>query len=117
MQRGLKTLGLVLVLLLAVPVAGCSLRSGDVKSGSDRSLAAVEIALTNAEMLALKYTSLPRCAPEVPQPCSDAEIVARIKEADAKAYALVVAARQDSAKLPDALRAVNEMSAMLKMGD
>jgi hypothetical protein len=72
------------------------------------SVAAAQIALTNAERLALVYTSMPRCH-VAPPPCSDQATVQRIKDYDNKAYDLVKAARENEALIGVAMVAIDTL--------
>lgn len=80
-------------------------------------VAAVEIALTNAEKLALHYTALPRCGASAPPLCSDPATVQRIKDADNTAYNAVVKARSDEALIGVAFAAVSTFSALIPQGN
>lgn len=71
-------------------------------------VAAAQIALTNAERVALIYTSLPRC-PVAPPPCSDPATVQTIKDYDNKAYDLVKAARNNEALIGTAMVAIDTL--------
>lgn len=99
-------------LLCGTALAGC--QPGGVSSTPvvGNSVAAAEIALTNAERLALKYTSLPRC-PAATVICSDPATVQRIKEYDNKAYAAVVSARSNEALIGLALSAIDAFGGVI----
>lgn len=76
------------------------------------SVAAAQIALTNAERVALLYTTLPRC-PVNPPPCSDPATVQTIKDYDNKAYDLVKAARNNEALIGVAMAAIETFSSII----
>lgn len=78
-----------------------------------KSVAAAEIALTNAERLALIYTTLPRCGPVSPPLCSDPGIVQTIKDYDNRAYAAVMAARSNEALIAVALSAIDAFGGVI----
>jgi hypothetical protein len=78
--------------LLAIAVGPVAL----VGCGSDpkADLAATEVALTEAEAIALRYVTQPTCNGYNAPLCSDPATVAAIKEADNRAYAAVKLARR-----------------------
>lgn len=73
-----------------------------------KSVAAAQIALTNLERVALRYTSLPRCTVPVTVPvCSDPATVEQIKHYDNVAFDAVMRARRNGALLDMAVGAIN----------
>lgn len=79
-----------------------------------KSVAAAQIALTNLERLALRYTSLPRCgSPGATPVCSDPATVQRIKDYDNVAFDAVMRARRNSALLDFAVGAINALQAVI----
>jgi hypothetical protein len=100
---------LILAAALCGSLAACSTAPTTTVSNS---VAAAQIALTNAERVALLYTSLPRC-PVNPPPCSDPATVQRIKDYDNKAYDLVKAARNNEALIGVAMAAIETFSSVI----
>jgi hypothetical protein len=90
---------LVLAYALTMSLMACS-NTGSPSADT----AALEAGLTAAEGVATAYVQLPLCTGSNGPLCSDATIVAQIKNADAKAYALVKAA-ENAAGDPSALSA------------
>lgn len=78
-----------------------------------KTVAAAQIALTELERLALRYTSLPECKPGGPRACHDPAIKARIKEYDNYAFNVVMAARRNAARVEDAVDAINRFQAVI----
>lgn len=77
----------------------------------DNGIAAAEIALTEAQRAALLYANLPRCPATPATPiCSDQATVDKIKAADRKAYAAVMAAKSNSALVGAALAAIGDLT-------
>lgn len=83
----MKNIALAIVLGLSLTTAACSNKPSDTAS----TVAKIEVALTAAERIAINYVTLPAC-PKAPI-CADAEVVARIKQADNVAFDAVMAAR------------------------
>jgi hypothetical protein len=103
-----------LAALAVLAAAACSSPGVPTVSPSpvvSNSVAAAEIALTNVERLALRYTTLPRCPAAAL--CSDAATVQRIKDADNKAYAAVMAARHNEALLGLALSSIEAFGSVV----
>jgi hypothetical protein len=96
---------LVLAAALCGSLAACATPPTTTISNA---VAAAEIALTNAERLALVYTSMPRCH-VAPPPCSDQATVQMIKDYDNKAYDLVKAARNNEALIGVAMVAIDTL--------
>lgn len=96
---------LILAVALCGSLAACSTAPTTTISNS---VAAAQIALTNAERLALVYTSMPRCH-VAPPPCSDQVTVQRIKDYDNQAYDAVKAARENEALIGVALVAIDTL--------
>lgn len=93
-----------IVALLFLVTAGCA-QGQQATAGVE----AAEIALTDAERLALIYTSQAPCgaAGAAPAPlCSDPATKARIKQLDQSAYQAVKAAEANSSLLDAALDAI-----------
>jgi hypothetical protein len=91
---------LLAVLVLPLGLGACS----GAGSNPAADVAALESGLTAAEALATTYIQLPICTGTNGPLCSDTNIVAQIKTADAQAYTLVKAAEQ-AAGTPSALSA------------
>lgn len=72
-------------LALSLGLGACS------QNNAAASVAALETTLTAAETAALHYTTLPPCPQPTPV-CSEPDVVAQIKAADATAYNAVQAA-------------------------
>lgn len=100
----------MLVVVAALPLAACGGFATPPPVIITNGIAAAEIALTNAEILALDYTRLPRCMPRMSLACSDPVIVQKIKDADNRAYAAVVAARRNQAMIGVAWAAIDAFS-------
>lgn len=77
------------------------------------SVAAAQIALTELEKLAIRYTTLPECAPVSPRLCHDPVVKARIKEYDNYAFNAVMAARRGVGSLESAVAAINALQSIL----
>lgn len=77
------------------------------------SVAAAEIALSELEKLALRYTTLPECGPASPRTCHDPAIKARIKEYDSYAFNAVMAARRGAGSLESAVKAISALQSIL----
>lgn len=71
-----------------------------------KSVAAAQVALTQLEKLALRYTTLPECGPTAPKLCHDPVIKAQIKEYDTYAFNAVMAARRGAGSLETAVSAI-----------
>lgn len=72
-----------------------------------KSVAAAQIALTELERLALRYTTLPECGPAAaPRLCHDPVLKARIKEYDTYAFNAVMSARRGVGSLETAVAAI-----------
>jgi hypothetical protein len=94
-----------ITLVLPAVLEGCAQPS----TGVSNSVIAAERTLTLAEQTAKIYTDLPRCGslPAVGKPfCSDPALVAKMADADNKAYAAVKAAQRNEALLGAALDAI-----------
>jgi hypothetical protein len=92
--------------LLCLGLAACPATTPPVA----QDIAAVEVALTATEQLALVYTSLPRCVtPGAAALCSAQGTVDSIKAADNVAYKAVVAARSNSGLITAALSAIGAL--------
>lgn len=106
--RRAKRAGAFTALLLVASVAvltGCS-----ISAPVAQDIAAVEVALTASEQLALVYTSLPRCgASGASALCSTQAVVDKIKSADNTAYSAVVQARSNSALISAAVTAIDTL--------
>ncbi len=102
-----------------IACAGLIALSGCVSppsAGVSKGVLAAERTLTLAEQTGQVYTDLPRCGSllAVGKPlCSDPAIAAKMAAADNKAYAAVVAARQNEALLGAALDAIAAYQALL----
>jgi hypothetical protein len=117
----MKRIALPLACILPFALASC----GNLAPGSatpavsgppivSGSVAAAEIALTNAERLALHYTGLPRCGTAAATPlCSNPATVQQIKDYDNRAYAAVKAARANEALLGLALSAIDAFGSII----
>jgi len=120
--RKLAAAGLVLAAGVFL-IAGCA---GNGPAGVSEKpmigngVAAAEQALTLAERIALRYTSLPQCGSEVkgfiPR-CHDPAIKAKIKALDNTAFNAVMAARNNEALLSVAVSAIGNLSAAVPGGN
>ncbi len=77
----------IIAFALALSLGACS------TTQPAATVAATEIALTSAEVLAFHYVTLPPCGGASTVACSNPALVARIKAADTKAYDAVKVAR------------------------
>lgn len=103
------------ILCATLALSGCSFfTSADKAALVSSDVAAVEVALTTAETLALMYTKLPRCAPIVPGTelgfgtvlCSKQAVVDKIKSLDMTAYNAVHLAMDNKGTVSAALTAI-----------
>jgi hypothetical protein len=94
------------IALLALALVGLAACTTSPPVAQD--IAAVEVALTASEQLALVYTSLPRCGSAGASAlCSSQATVDAIKKADNTAYSAVIAARSNSALISAAVTAIS----------
>jgi hypothetical protein len=100
----------MLAVVAALPLAACGSLAPAPPATVANGIAAVEIALTNAEILALDYTTLPRCMPQMLLACSDPAIVQKIKDYDNRAYAAVTLARRNQTMIGVAWTAISAFS-------
>lgn len=94
-------------LLVLVALSGCDTVSALMHPVSPAEVAAVELALTTAEKLAVNYTQLPACgSATATKVCADPTLKAKIKTDDNAAYAAVQTLKSSSASgAPAALTA------------
>lgn len=107
----IPALALVAAVWTPLTLQGCA--TSDVAS---RGVIVAEQLLTTAETLAKNYTDLPRCGsiPARDRPlCSDAALVAKMAEADNRAYDTVRAARQNEALIDAALAAITDFQSLI----
>lgn len=109
MRPRAAALGLVAVMALSLALAACN-------TNPQSDIAAAEVALTEAESIALRYVTQPTCNGMNAPLCSDPATVEQIKAADNKAYAAVKAARRlaspSPAEVAVATAAVAELTAL-----
>lgn len=79
-----------LTLALCVALAGCAAGPGTTTPA--QTVYAAKSAYAAALTVAVAYESQKRCAPAVPQPCSDPDVVAQLRRADKVAAASLDAA-------------------------
>lgn len=103
---------ITVVIVVSILAAGCAAQQG---ASVQTDVAKAEVALTAAERVALHYVTLPPCLKAHAPLCSDAAVVARIKQADNAAYAAVKAARASNNRsdLTAANAAVAALSALV----
>ena len=103
-----------------IPVAGAAclaVAACTATTSVSNDVAAAEITLTGLENVAVIYNHLPRCAapgsPPGPVFCSDQATVDKIRSLDNSAYQAVMAARQNSALLSNALLAIGSLQSAI----
>lgn len=101
---------LALAALALLGLAGCA--STATTNTVITTVAAAEVALTAADQVALAYVTQPQCpAGTVAWTCSDPTTVAKIKSYGASAFTAVMAARNGTGALADAIAAIDAFTA------
>lgn len=73
---------IILAVLMAVSLGACATQ-GDTRTGAQRTLDALNIAYVAAAVGVDTYAILRPCETNVPAPCSDLNLVARLRQASA----------------------------------